>query len=55
MCKKFFVGTASVDFGLTCLRRLHLSLRAGGLASQVGIIELQEQLTLANMVSFFYQ
>jgi hypothetical protein len=37
------------------LRCFHLSLRTGGLAAEIGIIELQEQLALANVLSFFYE
>ncbi len=53
--EEFFAGAAGIDVGLVGLRCLDLGLRAGGLAAQVGIIELQEQLALANMVAFFYE
>ena len=51
----FFACTAGIDVGLIGLRRFDLGLGASGLAAQVGIIELQQQLTLANVVTFFHE
>ena len=51
----FLAGAAGIDVGLVGLRCLDLGLGAGGLAAQIGIIKLQEQLALANVVAFFYE
>ena len=53
--EKLFAGAPGVKVRLISLRRLHLGLRTRGLAAQVGIIELQQQLALANVISFFYE
>ncbi len=37
------------------LRGFHLSLGAGGLRADVGVVELQQQLSLAHVVAFLYQ
>jgi hypothetical protein len=54
-CEDFFAGTAGREVSLIGLGGLHLGLRAGRLAAQVGVIELQKQLAFADVVSFFHQ
>ena len=53
--QQFLAGTAGIHVGLVGLRRFDLGLGAGGLAAQIGIVKLQEQLTLANVVTLFYE
>ena len=53
--EQFFTRATGVNVGLIGLRRFDLGLGARGLAAQVGIIELQQQLTLANVVAFFHE
>ena len=53
--ENLFASTAGGEVSLIGLGSFHLGLRSGGLAAQVAVIELQQELTLANVVSFFYQ
>jgi hypothetical protein len=51
----FVASAAGRNVSLIGLRSPYLCLRARGLAAQVSVIELQEQLAFANVVSFFHQ
>ena len=53
--EKFFLSAAVRKVRFVGLRSLHLSLRPGSLTTKLGVIELQKQLSLANMLSFFYE
>jgi len=50
--ENFFVCTAGGEVSLIGLGGFHQSLRAGRLAAQVGIIELQKQLAFADVIAF---
>ena len=51
----FFARSAAGEIGLIGLRGLHLRLRAGSLAAQIGVVKLQQQLPFANVLAFFHQ
>ena len=53
--KHFFARAAAGKIGLIGLSGLHLRLSTGGLAAQVGVVELQQELAFSDAVAFFHQ
>ena len=50
--EKFFLRATGCQDGLIGLRRLYLGLGTGGLRTNVGVVELQQDLALAHPVAF---
>jgi hypothetical protein len=53
--ENLFASTAGSEVSLIGLGSFHLGLRSGGQAAEVPVIELQQELTLTNVVSFLHQ
>ena len=51
----FFLCASGRESGLIGLRGLDLSLGAGGLGADVGVVELQQKLALAHVIAFLDQ
>ncbi len=52
--QKFFVSAASCQVALVSLRRGHLRPRLRGLLADIGVVKLQQQLSLAYAVTFLH-
>ena len=52
--QQFFVGASGGQVALVSPRRGHLRPRLRGLLADIGVVELQQQLSLAHAVTFLH-
>jgi hypothetical protein len=53
--KEFFASATGAEVGLIGLRCFYPSLRTRRLTAQIGIVELQEELSLTDVIAFLYK